>query len=218
MARERKHFDIDIRDLTEEYVDACARVHAECFPDKLETLLGLECLRDCLRRRYMKPQGDCFCRIAVSKSDGRLAGYVYAEPMRAVVSNSFLNRPIARAHLLRRIWLRPRLWLYVVRRVYRSLFRKTWNEGLTLHGRPDWEVAKMLGIHPDFRGGNVGVELMLAHERDARARGMTRVCGLIERTNVKAARLYQSIGWVYTSPDWQKYDVFAMHKDLTPAP
>ena len=217
-AKERPHFDIEIQDLSEEFVDQCAAVHAMCFPEKIETLLGHGCIVDCLRRRYMPPHDDCFCRIAVDKFNRKLAGYCYAEPMRGALANAFLNRQILVKHLLRRVWFLPRVWGWILRRVVRSRTHRGWNEGDSITPGANWEVAKMMGLHSDYRGGNVGVDLMLDNEAQARQRGVKRICGLVERNNIKAERLYKSIGWARTSPDTDRYDVFAMHKDLeTPA-
>jgi len=215
-SRPRKRFEIEIRDLADDDVEACARLHGLCFPDKLETLLGHACIVDCLRQRYVAPRGDCFCRVAIDKSSGRLAGYLYAETMVPgnPLSNAFLNKRIAKGHLFRRVWFSPRLWGWLAQRIWRRLFGRDWNEGARQDIQSGWEVAKMLGIEPDFRGGNVGVDLMLDNEAEARRRGVRRICGLIERGNVKAERLYQSIGWQRTSADSDCYQVFAMHKDL----
>jgi ribosomal protein S18 acetylase RimI-like enzyme len=215
-ARERKVFDIDIQDLRAPYVDECARLHMLCFPQKIETLLGHECITDCLRRRYINPPGDCYCRIAIDKASGRMAGYLYAETMLPgnPLSNAFLSPAIAREHLRRRAWLSPRIWMWLAKRVWRKVFWRDWNEGATQDIQTGWEVAKMLAIHPDFRGGNVGVDLMLDHEKESIRRGGTRVCGLVERDNIKAEKLYKSVGWARTSPATDEYYVFAMHKDV----
>lgn len=217
--RPRTHIDIDIVDLSEPRVDECARLHAECFPTKLETLLGHECIADCLRTRYIHPPGDCFCRVGIRKSDGKLMAYCYAEPLRpdGGWSNAFLSPALAKKHLLRRLWLRPGVWAWVVRRIWNTLAGLDDNEGASLRVPPrGWEVAKMLGVHPQARGSNVSVDMMIDNEEEARRRGMTRVCGLIEASNTKAERLYASLGWVRTSG--KRYRVFAMHKDLVESP
>ncbi len=215
----RKHFDIDIVDLSDRYVDETAAIHAVCFPDKIETLLGVACIADCLRRRYVQPGGDCYSRIAIDRATGRVAGYCHAEPLRpdGGLANMFLSRAIAREHLLRNVWFRPRVWWWLARRLGRKLAQRDWNEGYTLQVLPGWEVAKMLGLHPDYRGGNVGHDLMLDNEQQARQRGSIRICGLVERSNIKAEKLYASIGWVRSSAGSERYEVFAMHRDLTAA-
>lgn len=215
----RRQFEIEIRDLAIDDVAACAEIHQICFPNKIETILGNECIQDCLRTRYIAPHGDCVSRVAVDRESGRVAAYLHAEPMRPGdnLSNAFLNSNLARKHLLRRGWYRPRVWAWFARRLWRKLFARDWNEGTTLDIRPNWEVAKMLGIHPDFRGGNIGVDLMRDNEAEAQRRGAQRICGLIERSNIKAERLYASVGWVRTSTNSDHYEVFAMHRDLTEA-
>ncbi len=216
MAREKRHFDIDIVDLAEHHVAETARIHAACFPDKLETLLGLSCIEDCLRRRYIQPHGDCYCRVAVSRDNGRVAAYCHAERFKggSGLANAFLRPDIAKAHLWRSGWMRPKVWLWLLRRVWARLFSRPGNEGDTLSVRDDWEVAKMLGIHPDYRGGNVGIDLMLDNEAEARKRGSKRICGLVEQNNIKAEKLYKSIGWVRTTENSTHWKVFAMHREL----
>jgi ribosomal protein S18 acetylase RimI-like enzyme len=215
----KKHYDIDIKDLSETYLDAVARLHALCFPAKIETLLGHDCLIDVLRERFLGPRRDSYCRIAVLKSDGKLAAYLYATPLggKEAYSHAFINPRVLKAHLVRKVWLRPRVWGYMLRRFWNKRFKPLRNEGDAQAVHPHTEVAKMLAIDPDCRGGNVGVDLMLDQEREAAKRGARRVCGLIERNNIKAEKLYASIGWVRTSPDSDRYDIFAMHKDIEPS-
>lgn len=214
-SRKRRSFDIDICDLSEEYVEQCAQIHAISFPEKIESMLGHACIADCLRTRYMPPDHDCYCRIAIDRSSGRVASYCHAEPSRGFLSNAFLSTAVLTKHLLRRGWYKPQVWLWVVKRIIKKYTRSsTSNEGMFVESNPKWEIAKMLAIHPDFRGSNVGLDLMLDNEAEARKRGSQRICGLIKRDNIKAERLYKSIGWVRTSPDTDKYDVFAMHRDL----
>lgn len=216
MARERKHFEIEIRDLTEEFVDQTARLHKLCFPRKIESVLGVDCIADCLRRRYIQPHGDCYCRIAILKSNGKVVSYCHAESLsHGPSAHAFLSRRIARKHLLRKIWFSPGAWAFLARRIAAKVFGRGLNERDTIAYQPDWEVAKMLAIDPEVRGGNVGVDMMLDNEREARRRGATRICGLIEKRNVKAARLYESIGWERDSPDTDRFEVFAMHKKLS---
>ncbi len=213
----RRNFDLEIRDLSEPYVDETARIHVLCFPEKLEAKLGVDCIADCLRRRYVSPGGDCFSRIAIDSMTGRVAGYCHGERLvpGSSEANMFLGLALARKYLRRRIWLRPGVWVWVTERVLRKFSRRVWNEGDALQVLPNWEVAKMLGIHPDYRGGNVGKALMLDNELQARRRGSDRICGLVKQSNIKAERLYASVGWVRSSSDSRHYDVFAMHRDLT---
>ncbi len=214
--RPRKNFEIRIEPLSERYVEDAARIHAVCFPDKIETLLGHDCICDVYHTRFLGPQRDTFCLIAVHQPDGKLAAYLYgSEPMKDPdMPHGFINQRVFRRHLFRKIWFRPDLWRFLVKFAWRKFFDKSYNEGAD-KPVPEWaSVAKMLGIHPDFRGGNIGVDLMLAIEDEARKRGARRLMGLVEQTNIKAEKLYKSIGWVRTSPDADKYTVFAMHKDI----
>jgi len=214
--RARRHFDVRIEPLAESHIEEAARIHARCFPDKIETLLGLDCIREVYRERFLGPRRDTFCLVAIHVPDGRLAAYLYGSDLvpQSSSPHAFINQAIAKRHLLKSGWYRPRIWKFLLNRVLSRLFGKHQNESAVVPV-PQWGcVAKMLGIHPDFRGGNVGVDLMLAIEGEAMKRGARRLYGLVERTNIKAERLYASIGWVRTNADSDKWQVFSMHKDL----
>jgi ribosomal protein S18 acetylase RimI-like enzyme len=215
-ARPRKHFEIRIEALSEAYVEQAARIHAVCFPQRIETLLGHDCICDVYRTRFLGPQRDTFCLIAIHTPDGRLAAYLCgSEPMQdPELPHGFINPRVFRRHLLRKVWRRPDLWGPLFSLLRQRLLHKGCIEGAD-KPVPEWaSVAKLLGIDPEFRGGNIGVDLMLAIEGEARKRGARRLMGLVEQTNIKAEKLYKSIGWVRTSPDADKYTVFAMHKDI----
>ncbi len=216
MAAERRWLDLEMRDLSEEHVDACARLHRLCFPEKLESLLGHACITDCLRTRYMPPVGDAYCRVALVRETGQLVGYCYAESIaHGELAHAFLSPALARKHLLRTGWRRPAVWSWLINRVWRRLIShggrvREPEANRALGG----EVAKMLAVHPDARGTNVGRDLMVDNELEARRRGARRLLGRVLRGNVKAERLYASIGWVRSLPDSQHDEVFAMHKEL----
>jgi len=217
--RPRPHYPLEIVDLTEERVMDTARLHALSFPDKIETLLGIDCIAEVLRERFLGPRRDSYCRLAIHKPDGRLAGFLYSTTLWPDNrwSHAFINRAIFRRHFWRKLWLRSAVWGYALQTLRGRFGRKVLNERESEPYYPNTEVAKMLAVSPDFRGGNVGVDLMLDIEPMALARGAVRLNGLVERSNIKAEKLYKSIGWVRTSPDTDRYDVFAMHKMLAQA-
>jgi len=216
-----KIFDIRIEELSEPYLEATARVHAVCFPDRIETFLGLDCIVAVYRDRFLGPRRDSQCLLAINQRDDRVAAFVYAsEPghgrgQTLALANRFISPRVLKRYLLARMWFRPRVWLYVLRRVFRKLKPGGWDEGATLPLPPDAVAAKMLGVAPEFRFGNVGIDLMVAIQNDAHRRGVVRMMGLVEQTNTKAERLYRFLGWVRTSPNSDHYAVFAMQKDLT---
>lgn len=216
MAVERRWLDLEIRDLSEEQVEACARLHRLCFPEKLESLLGHACIADCLRSRYMPPGGDAHCRVALARETGQLVGYCYAESIEhGELAHAFLSPALARKHVMRVGWRRPAVWRWLLNRGWSKLvgrgIRVREPEANRVAGG---EVAKMLAVHPDARGTNVGHDLMVDNEIEARRRGVRRLLGRVLRGNVKAERLYASIGWVRSAPDSQEDEVFAMHKEL----
>lgn len=215
----RPRYRIRIVDLTGDRIQDTARLHAASFPDKIETLLGLDCIADVLRERFLGADRDSYCRIALSEPDGRLAGYLYSTKLWPDNrwSHAFINQAIFRRHFWRKVWLRPAIWRYLLKSVTGRFGKRVLNEREVEPFYPDTEVAKMLAVSPDFRGGNVGADLMRDIEPNAIERGARRLNGLIERNNIKAERLYKSIGWVRTSPDTDEFDVFAMHKILAPA-
>lgn len=216
MSRDRRYFDIEIRDLSEAFIEDCTRLHWQCFPDKLESRLGLACIADCLRRRYVPAARDAYCRIAVERTTGRLLGYLYAESIEhGELAHAFLSPAIARRHLLARGWSRPAVWAWLLGRFWRLLTGRRFRVREPAANRaPGGEVAKMLAVHPDARGSNVGRDLMVDHELEARARGRTRLLGRVQRGNHKAERLYASIGWERSEPGAEADEVFAMHKAL----
>jgi GNAT superfamily N-acetyltransferase len=104
----------------------------------------------------------------------------------------------------------------VLRRVVRKLFDGPPNEGDALPLGAESCVIKPVGVAPECRFSNAAVDLMQAGEAEARRRGATRLIGLVERSNTKAARLYAFLGWARTSPEREDFGVYAMHKDLAP--
>lgn len=216
MPADRRYIDVEIRDLSEGSVEACARLHRQCFPDKLESRLGLACIADCLRRRYLPAARDAHCRIAVERATDRLLGYLYAETIEhGELAHAFLSSPIALRHMLVRGWYRPSVWAWLLGRLWRLLTgRRIKVREPAANRAPGGEVAKMLAVHPDARGTNVGRDLMVDHELQARARGRTRLLGRVLRDNIKAERLYASIGWERSEPAAAADEVFAMHKVL----
>jgi len=218
--RPRKSFDIRIEMLSEQYVEEAASLHRVCFPDKIETLLGQACVRDVYRDRFLGPHPDTYCLVAIHKPDGKLAGYLYGSDLvpQSSSPHAFINNRLLLRHVLRRGWFSPPVWKWCLRQFTSRFKKENHNEGSVVPIPPWGSVAKMLGLHPDFRGGNVGVDLMLAIEGEARKRGARRLYGLVERSNIKAEKLYASIGWVRTSPDTDRWQIFSMHKDLCPHP
>lgn len=61
--------------------------------------------------------------------------------------------------------------------------------------RDDEFYLDSLAVHPDSRRMGVGKSLLLAFEKEAEARGHDRVALLVEEENVKARRLYESVGF-----------------------
>jgi len=214
-------FDIRIEELSEPYLEDTARIHAACFPDRIETYLGLDCIVAVYRDRFLGPQGDSRCLLAINQPDGRVAAFIYASHLERgwaptlALANRFISPRVLKKYLLARMWFRPRVWLYVLRRAIHRLKPGGWDEGATLSLPRDAVVAKMLGVAPEFRYGNVAIDMMVAIEDDARRQGAARLMGLVEQTNTKAQRLYHFLGWVHFSPNSDQYAVFAIHKDLS---
>lgn len=208
--------DLDIRPLREADFDAVARLHAVCFPDKIETLLGARCITDTYHDRYIGPMADSFALVAVHRRDGRYVGFVYGTNPGATgtFAHAFISRAALKRHFLRRAIFLPRVWLFVFRRILRKLGGGAPNEGDRLELGAGSCVVKMVGVAPEFRFGNAAFDLMQAVEDEARRRRATRLVGLVERSNRSAERLYSFLGWVRTSPDRNDYAVFAMHKNL----
>lgn len=215
-ATDRKLYDIEIRVLQEADFPAAARLHRICFPDKIESLLGDSCIIDTYHERFSGAAADSYALVAIHRRDGRLAGYIYASDMgpEPFWAHAFVGRTTIRRQMRSRAWRTPAVWAWLLKRVWRKLFARDLNEGDVVQMPPHTTVAKMLAVDPDFRFGNVGIDLMLEIESEARRRGARRLAGLVEHRNRKAERLYNSIGWVRTTPATEKYTVFSMHKDL----
>lgn len=215
-SRPRKQYEIDIEDLSEPYVEAVARLHTQCFPGKIESLLGFSCIAGLLQRRYLSPQRDSLCRIAVLKPERRLAAYVCGVRLGPAQDwpYTFIDRPALRRGLLRRIWLSPRIWSFLARSIWQRAWKTRGDESRGLESTPCTEVVNMLAVHPECRGGNIAVDLMRDYELQARVRGARRLNLLVEKGNLRAERLYASLGWARTSPATASYAVFAMYKVL----
>jgi ribosomal protein S18 acetylase RimI-like enzyme len=63
---------------------------------------------------------------------------------------------------------------------------------------PGTPILNHLEIHPDYRGGGAGTELITGAERRLRMLGFSRVALAVEETNEAAARLYSRLGY----EDW----------------
>lgn len=213
--RPRRHFDIRIEMLSERRMDAAAAVHQICFPEKVESLLGRACIFDTYRERFLNTHPDTFCLLAIHAADDRVAGFVYVSDLvpQSSSPHSFTNKRLLMRHFARRIWFSPRVWMWCWGR-FRNRDRQDFSEGRARPIPPDGSVVKMVGVHPDFRGGNVGGELMRAVEVEARRRGARSLHLLVERGNIRAERLYQSVGWVRTDPNANRWQLFAMRKEL----
>jgi GNAT superfamily N-acetyltransferase len=99
-------------------------------------------------------------------------------------------------------------------RTWRQLAGLSTDESDVLESTARTEVVNIVAVHPDCRGGNVGADLMLDYETQARRRGTRRLHLLVEHGNLRAERLYASLGWRRTCPDPGRFPVFAMVKDL----
>ena len=82
------------------------------------------------------------------------------------------------------------------------------------HWPEEAELIAHLAVDPDARFSNVGFDLMLDMEEQARRRGKRRVYGVVDHQNTSAIRLYEAIGFRQTSPGKPKGRYFAMHKNL----
>lgn len=209
-------FDLDIRPFVEADTRAVAAVHKLSFPGKLESLLGEAAILDSYRERVFGPNADTYGLVATSRRDGRVAGFVLSSELDVppALAHRFIGSAALRRHFLRRILFTPPLWHFVLTRVWRKFVPHGENEGATLPLTSTTCVVKLLGVEPAFRFGNTPFDLMLAAEDEARRRGATRLCGLVEASNRAAERVYERLGWVRTSPDRRDFSVFAMHKEL----
>lgn len=217
MASIPKIFELEIRPFVEADAPAVAAVHIASFPEKLESLLGIGAIVDTYRERVFAPGADTYGLVAISRRDGRLAGFVLSSELGVppALAHRFIGSAALRRHFVRRAPFSPRLWRFVLERIRRKFAPHGENEGATLPLGPTTCVVKLLGVDPAFRFGNTPFDLMLAAEEEARRRGATRVCGLVEASNRAAERVYERLGWVRTSPHRRDFAVFAMHKDLT---
>jgi len=215
-ARPRKTFDIRFEYLSRPYVDDVASLHLTCFPKKVESLLGCACVRDLLLDRMLGPERDTLCVIAVHQADNRLAGYACVSDLVAQSSSlhAFINKRVLKRHMLRSGWARPSVWMWWLNRMTNRFRRVDHSEGSVVPIPPAGGVVKIVGIHPEFRGGNVGVDLMMRVETEARSRGLRELHLLVEQSNIKAERLYASTGWVRTSPETGRWQLFCMKKIL----
>ena len=218
-ARPRRNFDIQIESLTEPRMAETAALHRICFPDKVESLLGCKCICDVYRERFLSAHPDTFGLIATHVPDHRVVGFAYVTDLvpQSSSHHSFINKRLLMRHIARGVWFSPAIWKWCGMR-FKNRNRADFSEGRSVPIPPDGSVVKMVGVHPDFRGSNVGVELMRAVEVEARRRGARSFHLLVERSNLKAERLYQSVGWVRTDPDTNRWQLFAMRKDLTGDP
>ncbi len=214
-----KIFDLDIRPFAEADARQVAAIHRASFPDKLETLLGESCILDTYRERVFNPPADTYGLVAVHKRDGRMAGFVLSSELGVAptLAHRFVGSAALRRHFPRRLPFSPALWRFALQRVLRRFGSHGENEGASMPLGPKTCVIKLLGVDPAFRFGNAAFDLMLAAEDEARRRGATRVCGLVEASNSAAERVYTRLDWVRTSPDRRDYAIFAMHKDLASA-
>lgn len=214
--RARKHFDIRIEMLTEKYLDEAASLHQICFPQKVETLLGKACVRDVFMERVLRPERDTLCLIAIHQPDDRVAGYLCVSGLVPGTRSphAFINRRVLARHMVRSGWFRPGVWKWWGKRIRARFIKEDYNENSVVPIPPWGSVVMVVGLHPSFRGGNVGADLMMAIEDAARERGARRLYLLVERTNVRAERLYASVGWQRTSPDTDRWQIFSMQKDL----
>lgn len=215
-----KIFDLEIRPFVEADAPAVAEMHIASFPDKLESLLGPAAIIDTYRERVFAAGADTYGLVAISRRDGRLAGFVLSSELGVppALAHRFIGSAALRRHFPRRVPFSPRLWRFMLTRIWRKVAPHGENEGATLPLGPTTCVVKLLGVEPAFRFGNTPFDLMLAAEEEARRRGATRLCGLVEASNRAAERVYERLGWVRTSPDRRDFAVFAMHKDLVPRP
>ncbi|MCH7526694.1 MAG: GNAT family N-acetyltransferase, partial [Planctomycetes bacterium] len=76
------------------------------------------------------------------------------------------------------------------------------------------EYVAPMGVDPDFRFSNVGFDLMLDVEEQAKRRGARRIWGLVAHGDARAERMYAYLGQRRASPPSDKYSFFAMYKDL----
>ncbi len=224
-AKRRKLFDIDIQDLTEPYVVPVARLHAECFPEKLESQLGIACVADLLQRRCLGPHPDFFCRVAVLTSDGRLGGYVLSAGLRRDHHCPFITPSSILIHFARRGWTSLRIWRLLICLVCAKIHgRKANREAIPATQIAAGEAASAapaefinhVAVAPAVRFGNIGIDLMLDAEEQAWKRGARRVFGMVHAKNTAAQRLYFSIGWKKTFSDAGDLDSIPIHKDPSP--
>lgn len=217
--RLRRQFDIRIEMFSERRMEETAAVHQICFPEKVESLLGRACICGAYRERFLSTHPDTFCLLAIHNADDRVAGFVYVSDLvpQSSSPHSFTNKRLLMRHFARGIWFSPGVWKWCWVR-FKNRGRQDFSEGRAVPIPPGGSVVKMVGVHPDFRGGNVGVDLMRAVEDEARRRGARSFHLLVERSNLRAESLYKSVGWVRTDPNTDRWQLFAMRKELSQQP
>ncbi|MBI4578367.1 MAG: GNAT family N-acetyltransferase [Planctomycetes bacterium] len=226
---DRKLYPIDIVDLSEDLLDPLSRAFSRWWEGGVDVLLGLACIKEAFRQRCLSAGADMACRIAMLKADRRMVGFCLSVPQPKMnQSSALVTHALALRHLKWRIWTSPRLWRYVnrflVRRIKARFFGRGGKEQMSAFAAQDGlldgktEYVAQLIVDADYRFGNIGFDLMLDMEEQARRRSARRVCGLVNRNNIRAQRVYAAVGWKRTSPGDTNHDHFMMHKDLEVLP
>jgi len=186
---------VDLRLLTAGDLEAVTDIHLTAFPDAAMTALG----REAVRRQYtwyLEGPHDAICMGGWL--EGRLAGFCFSGLFRGA-TGGFLrkNRP----YLIRRVLLRP--WL-----LWNPLFRGRAVTALRILNpfrrrqvapadAPWWNTYGILAIavDPRLQGAGVGRALMGYADSAARERGVPRMVLTVSRTNERAIRFYENLGW-----------------------
>jgi GNAT superfamily N-acetyltransferase len=222
---DRKLIDVEIVDLNEALISPVALLHLRCNPLALDALLGPGCISEALRRHCIGPGRDMTARVALKRSDGRIAGYCLSRPNASLRDTGALLTPgLVLRHLNARVCRSPLFWKYGLQFVMKRLRRLWARRNHRAAGAPvaedsfprPMELIVRLEVDPDCRFSNVGFDIILDMENQARQRGARRVFGRVHSLNKRALRLYLHIGHQLTFPKPDADGFYFTHKDLKP--
>ena len=181
--------------LDEPAIAGVARLHRLAFAGYLNTRLGMPYLLAFIR--WFCEAEDGIALVAVDQG-GQPAGYVVGAPLGYTKRlNLEILRPALRGMLLHPWLLFDSRFRQAAWRRFRSFAGAEPASNQEMHPALPLPTVSLVGIgvHPDWRGRQIGARLLVAFEENARQLSSRSMRLSVYPENIPACKLYEKAGW-----------------------